>query len=490
MILIMGITLYTSRIVLKQLGVSDFGLYSLVGGIVAMLGILNSAMANATQRYLSFDIGKGDLEQLKKTFSATLTIHFGIAIFVFVLTETIGLWYINNVMNFPENRAISINVVYQFSVLTLLLTIIQVPYNALILAHEKMAVYAYVSILEVILKLIIVFILDAFNYDKLIIYAILTFLVALIIRLIYQFYCRKKFIESHYEYKWSPVFFKEILSYSGWNLFGNFAVVARNQGNNVLLNLFFGPVLNASYGLTNQVQTAVSLFVTNFQAALNPQIIKNYAAQELNKMYNLICTGSKLSFFLVILLFFPLYLNIDTILEIWLSNPPEKTNSFIKLALVVILIDCLSGPLMVSAQATGRIKNYQIVVGTIVFLNLPISFIGLKYFEAKSEFVFYVSIFLSVFAFIFRLYFLKNMINFPIARYLKTVILRVLLLFIPCLLACQIVYRYLKELHEVHFLIVSTTVLLIVTLTFIFIIGLDKNEKTFVQRMVIGKIKK
>ena len=489
MFLIMGITLYTSRIVLKELGVSDFGIYSIVGGIVAMLGVLNSAMANATQRYLSFDIGKGEILNLKKTFSATLSIHIGIALFVFILTETIGLWYINNIMIFPPEKLMAVNIVYQFSIFTLITSIIQVPYNALILAHEKMQIYAYVSILEVILKLIIVFLLGVFEFDKLIVYSILTFGVALIIRLIYQVYCRRKFIESKYEFNWDPSFFKEVLSYSGWNLFGNIAVVSRNQGGNMLLNLFFGTVINAAYGITNQVQAAVSLFVSNFQTALNPQIIKSYAVKDYEKMYALICKGSKLSFFLVIILFFPLYYNIDIILNFWLDTPPQKANIFIKLSLIVVLIDCLSGPLMVSAQATGKIKNYQIVVGTIVFLNLPLSYLGLKYFS-MPEIVFYISISLSIIAFIFRLLFLQKMILFPLKKYFNTVILRVFFVLISCILVFSITYPFLSTLNALNKLFVSSIMFSLISFLVIIMIGLDNSEKTFLQNLIKSKIKK
>ncbi len=486
----MGITLYTSRIVLKELGISDFGIYSLVGGIVAMLGVLNSAMANATQRYLSFDIGKGDLIQLKKTFSATLSIHIGIALFVFLLTETVGLWYINNMMVFPIEKTVSVNVVYQFSILTLLLTIIQVPYNALILAHEKMQIYAYVSVLEVVLKLLIVFILGAFNFDKLIIYAFLTFIVALIIRIVYQWYCRRNFVESKFEFYWDRGFFKEVLSYSGWNLFGNIAVVCRNQGGNMLLNLFFGTLVNAAYGITNQVQAAVSLFVTNFQTALNPQIIKNFAIQEMEKMYDLICRGSKLSFFMVIILFFPLYYNIEFVLNLWLNTPPEKASVFIKLSLIVVLIDCLSGPLMVSAQATGKIKYYQIVVGTIVFLNLPFSYIGLRLFNAKPEFVFIISIFLSFLAFIFRLMFLQKMIGFPLKRYFKTVVLRVVLVLIICTILFSFINPFISSFNNLNKFFISCSLLTSISLILIIILGLDKSEKHLIKKLVLNKLRK
>src|SRR5690606_27841001 len=334
MLLVMGVSLFTSRIVLRELGVSDYGVYSLVGGIVAMFGFFNAAMSSATQRYLSFDIGKEDATQLKKTFSAVLTIHVGIAVLVLILAESIGLWYVNHKMVFPPERSFAVNIVYQFSVAASLLGIIQVPYNALIIARERMNVYAYVSILEVSLKLIIVFLLMYFGNDKLITYSILTFVVSLIIRIIYQVYCRKQFIESHYRFEYDKLYYKELIAYSGWNLFGNIAVVARSQGNNVVLNLSFGVVANAAYGITVVVQGAISSFITNFQVAVNPQITKGFAKGDLKSMQKLINQASKFSFLMALLLVSPILLNLDFILKTWLVAPPKFANEMISVCLL------------------------------------------------------------------------------------------------------------------------------------------------------------
>lgn len=291
MFLIMGVTLYSSRVILGALGVSDYGIYNVVGGIVAMMSFLNSAMAGATQRYLSFDIGKGDINSLQKTFSATLSVHFLIAFIVFFLGETIGLWYINYKMVFPPERSIAVNIVFQFSLLTLFLDIIQVPYNALILARERMNVYAYVSILEAGLKLVVAFSLLWFGVDKLILYSILTFCLVFIIRNIYKYYCKRNFPESKYKFEYNKSYFVELISFSGWNLFGTMSLVAKNQGVNMILNLFFGTMINASYGIAMQVQGAVNQFVSNFQTALNPQIIQNYAGGNKEKSVSLMFLG-------------------------------------------------------------------------------------------------------------------------------------------------------------------------------------------------------
>lgn len=484
----MGITLYTSRIVLRELGVSDYGIYNLVGGFVAMLGFFNAAMSSATQRYLSFDIGKGDHVQLKKTFSATLSIHIFIALIGLLLAETIGLWYVNNKLNFPEDRMYAVNVVYQFSVLTFLLSIIQVPYNALIIARERMKIYAYVSILEAILKLLIVFFLVYFGSDKLITYAILTFCVALLIRIIYQVYCRREFEESKYHFHYDKQYFGELISYSGWNLFGNIAAVAKGQGVNIVLNLFFGTVVNAAYGITNQVFSAVNMFVSNFQLALNPQIIQNYSKGNLKQSQHLIFQGSKYSFFLMLILVTPILLNTEYILQLWLKEPPEHTMFFVQLCLINLLIDCLSNPLMIGAQATGNIKWYQIIVGSLVFLNLPISYLILKLgFEPHS--VYMVSIVISLISLQFRLYFLKKVMNFNLKNYYAQVLFKALCLVAVTILFIYAIKTYMPYVDSFLLFIVETVISGLFTIVLIMLFGIDNQERNFIIKIIKNKIK-
>lgn len=316
----MGVGLYTSRLVLDALGVVDYGIYGLVGGIVSMLAFMNSAMSSATQRYLSFDIGKKDWERLQKTFNATLNIHILIAILILILAETIGLWFVNTQLEIPKERMYAANWVYQFSIFAFILNVIQVPYNALLFAREHMSVYAYVSILETVLKLLTVLYLVQADSDKLILYSILTFGVAFVIRMTYQIYCRKRFPESKYKFYWNKAYYKELMNYSGWNLFGNIASVARSQGSNILLNLFFGPVLNAAYGITVMVQGIIGNFVSNFQVAVNPQIVKNYAAGQNEASLNLMYKSSKFSFFGMLILVVPLLINLEYVMNLSLIH--------------------------------------------------------------------------------------------------------------------------------------------------------------------------
>lgn len=486
MFLIMGITLYTSRIVLRELGVSDYGIYNIVGGIVVLLGFFNSAMSSATQRYLSFDIGRGDLNQLKKTFSSTLTIHVAIAIIGLLLAETIGLWYINNMMVFPENRSYAVNVVYQFSVLTFLLNIIQVPYNALIIARERMNIYAYVSILEALLKVLIAFLLIYFGSDKLIFFSVLTFLVALIIRITYQIYCRKQFVESKYKFQYDSKYYKELISYSGWNLFGNVASIAKGQGVNIILNLFFGTVVNAAYGISNQVAGAVNLFVTNLQLAFNPQIIKKYSQGERDQTEKLIFQGSKISFFLLLILVMPILLNTNYILIIWLDEVPQHTVLFVQLALVGVLIESLSGTLITGAQATGKIKWYQIIIGTLIFLNLPISFFALK-LNMEASYVFLISIVISIMSLIFRLFFLRVILRFNVKKYFNDVLLKTIIVSALMSGYYRMHNRYvLDKATFVSFFLDSFTVVTLL-IVIIYVVVINQEEKAFLKNKILKK---
>lgn len=483
----MGVSLYTSRVVLNTLGIEDYGVYSIVGGIVTLFSFFNGAMTSATQRFLAFDIGKNDLIQLKKTFNATLNIHIAISIFVFFLAETIGLWFVNYKLNLPIDRMTAVNCVYQFSVFTFLLSIAQVPYDALIVAREKMDIYAYMSFVEVILKLIIVYLLVVFNFDKLIFYSCLLFLVSFIVRMGHKYYCKRYYKESRYEFYFDRSFYKVLLSYSGWNLFGNIATVARGQGSNILLNLFFGTVLNAAYGISVQVQGTVQSFVANFQMAVNPQIIKQYAAGNKEQSLTLIFQSAKFSYFLLFLITCPIIYNIDFILELWLKDPPKYTAVFVNLSLINLLIDCISGPLMIGAQATGKIKWYQIIVGTLIFLNLPIAYVLLKTYN-NPELVYYTSIVISLLSLVFRLFFLRVLIGISILKFCKSVISRIVMVTIVTI-GVFAFFKYKIGLVDCWFNFVLKSFILVFTMiTAMLFIGFTKNEFRFLKNSVTNKI--
>ena len=316
MIFIMFVSLYTSRVVLSTLGVSDYGVYNVVGGVVYMFSFLNAAMTNGTQRFLSYELGRGDICQLRKMFSITLSIHIFIGLVIVILAETIGLWFLNTQLNIPAERMMAANWVYQFSILSFLISVIQVPYNSLIIAHERMNVYAYVSIIEVILRLLVVFILTQIDYDKLTLYGFLYFSVTLIAAVIYAVYCKIKFSECTSHFVYDHLLFKRLLSFAGWNLYGNVTCVVAAQGVNLILNIFFGPVINAARGIAYQISSSIYGFANNFQMAVNPQIIKSYAAGENEYMMNLIFRSAKFSFYLLFIIALPIFIEVDFILKI------------------------------------------------------------------------------------------------------------------------------------------------------------------------------
>lgn len=479
MILTMLVSLYTSRVILNTLGVEDYGIYNVVGGVVTMFAFFNSAMSSATQRFLSYEIGKGDYEQLRKTFNATQVIHIGIAIIILILAETVGLWFVKNYLVIPPDRLQAAIWVYHFSVLSFMVSIIQVPYNATIIARERMNIYAYVSIIEVLLKLLIVFMLTWITYDKLKLYGILYFAVVLLIAAIYRIYTRKNFEESKFEVVKDKGLYKTLISYSGWNLFGNIASVTKGQGVNILLNMFFGPTVNAARGIAMQVQSAVNSFVSNFQMAVNPQIIKSYAADEKEYMASLVIRSSKFSFYLLYILSLPIILEIDQILKLWLKTVPDYSSIFTILVLIIILIDCVSGPLMTAIQATGKIKVYQAVVGSLLTLILPISYILLKQ-GYSPEVTLYVNIVISIIALSFRLYLVWKLLDFPVIRFLREIVLKNIIIVLISISIPLFIRHYMNE--NVIRLIIIILVTMICNLTVFYLIGLQKSEKAIVIR--------
>lgn len=479
MILTMLVSLYTSRVVLNALGIDDYGIYNVVGGVVSMFAFFNSAMSSATQRFLSYEIGKSNFVQLRKTFNATQFIHIGIAFLILIFAESIGLWFIKNYLVIPSERMEAAIWVYHFSVLSFMVSIMQVPYNATIIAHERMNVYAYVSILEVSLKLLIVFMLTWISYEKLKLYGILHFVITFIIAGIYRIYTRKNFEEVEFEFVKDRQLFKTLISYSGWNLFGNIAAVAKGQGVNILLNIFYGPVVNAARGIAMQVQAAVNSFVSNFQMAVNPQIIKSYAGEEREYMTSLIIRSSKFSFYLLFLLSLPIILEINQILELWLRIVPEYSSIFTILVLTIILIDCVSGPLMTAIQATGKIKVYQIVVGSLLILILPLSYLFLK-LGYSPEVTLFINIVISIIALFIRLYIVWKLLDFPILRFIKEVILKNFLIVILSFSLPLFIQN--RMIGNVIRLIIIVFIALIWNILIIYSVGLNKSEKVIVMK--------
>ena len=360
MIITMLITLYTSRVILNVLGVEDYGVYNIIAGIVVLLAFLQTAMTNASQRYITYELGKGELESVKKVFSMSMTTHITISLLIFFLAETIGLWFINTQLNIPANRMLAANWVYQFSILTFIVNLIRIPYNASIIAYENMSFYAYISIIESILKLLIVYVLCISPSDKLILYAILLCGVAIICTFIYKIYCCKKFLTCNYTYFWDKKLYWQLMRFSGWTMLGGISNVSAQQGGNILLNMYNGVVSNAAFGIANQVSYAVYAFSSNFQIAFNPQITKLHAVGDSLHLNNLVNKASLFSYYLMLLFAVPFMINTEIILKLWLKNVPEYTVGFCQLMVVYQLIDAFQAPLNTLIFSTGKIKNYNI----------------------------------------------------------------------------------------------------------------------------------
>lgn len=484
----MLVTLYTSRVILNTLGVEDFGIYNVVGGFVSMLSFLNGAMSNATQRFLSFEIGKGDFVQLRKTFNATLIVHIGLAIVILILAETVGLWFVKTYLIIPAERMNAAMWVYHFSVLSLMVSVAQVPFNATIVANERMNVYAYISILEVALKLLIAFILFWISFDKLKLYGILHISVVFAIAAIYRIYTRRNFNETKFELVKDKELYKSLVSFSGWSLFSHIAYALQGQGVNMLLNIFFGPVVNAARGIAVQVRAALDSFASNFQIAINPQIVKSYASGDKEYMTSLIIRGSKFSFYLLFLMSLPIILEINQVLRLWLKTVPVYSSIFTILVLVIVLIECISRSLTTGIQATGKIKVYQSVVGSLRILILPISYIFLKY-GYSPEVTLYINIIISIITLFIRLYIVWNLLDFQVTIFLKEIILKNIII-VPLAFSLPFIVRNLMDESLIRLLII-TIISMIWNGTIIYFIGLQKSEKNIVKKVYtkISKIK-
>ena len=485
MFFIMAVTLFTSRVVLSALGVEDYGIYNVVGGIVAMMGVLNGAMSVSTQRYLTFELGRGDMVRLKQVFSLCLTIFFLLSIIVVVLAETIGLWFLNTQLVIPPERMTAANWIYQFSILSCISSLITMPYNAAIIAHERMNVYAYVGIIEVVLKLLIVYLIMILPADKLISYGFLFMVSHFIVTGIYIGYCWRKFKETQYKWYWEIPLFKELVSYSGWNLFGSLSGIVKGQGLNILLNMFFNPAVNAARGIAFQINAAITQFFTNFYTAVRPQITKYYAQGNMEEMHKLIFRSSKLSFYLIMLISLPIIIEAPYIVNLWLGQLPEYVVPFTRLIIAISAVDCMATPLMTAAHATGNIRLYQSSVGTMTILNVPISYIFLKLGYSPLV-VFYISLAIAVICLFMRLWIVRRLMEFPVMEYIVKV-------FGTCLMVCAISLILPLAAHlmlEESFISVVMVCLisLLSSIVGIYFIGMDNKEKQFVWEIINKKI--
>ncbi len=485
MFLMMAISLYTSRVVLKTLGVEDFGIYNVVGGLIEMFGFINGSMASCTQRFLTIAIGKKDRAEIRKVFSNSIFIQIGVAVIFLLLAETVGLWFLYNKLVIPESRMFAAHWVYQATIFATIIMIMSVPYNAYIIAEERMSAFAYISIIEVVLKLLIVFVVMYSAIDKLIFYAVLILSVQLLVRFCYTRYCSRNFPDAKVEFKFDKPLFKEMMGFSIWNMNGNLAILGATQGLNLLLNMFFGAAVNAARGIAVQVQTKVYSFCTNFVMAVRPQITKSYATGDFKSLHSLILASSKFSYYLLFLLSLPIFFNIDFILDLWLTVVPVYTGEIIIVMLLTCMVRSLAHPLITAVHATGDIRKFQIWEGTAMLLILPMAYILLKFFHINPVQVIMVYLFTEILAQGIRIWIVLPMINMLYSTYLKEVLGRVLLSSV-CSVILPFALCYLSESKSFSYRILSVIICLFSVLVSTYFIGCNHSEREFMR----GRIEK
>lgn len=485
MLLMMGVTLYTSRVVLSELGVEDYGIYNVVGGVVAMFTMISTTLSTAISRFITFELGRGNQDRLKTIFATSVIIQLLISLIIVLLVESVGIWFLTNKMVIPVDRMIAAKWVLHFSTLTLVINLISVPYNAAIIAHERMSAFAYISILEAFCKLGIAYLITISPTDKLIFYAILMALVAIVVRLTYSMYCRRHFEECKFKWVFDKDLFKEMFGFAGWNFIETIAGVLKFQGENILLNILGGgAVVNAAKGISSQVITAVTQFSSNFMTALNPQITKSYASGNREYMMTLVFQGARLSFYMLLLLSLPVFLNTSFLLELWLKNVPDYSVDFVQLSLIVVMCESLSNPLTTAMLATGKIKKYQIVVGGLLMLNVPLSYVFLK-LGFSPNVVLVVAIFIALVCLLARLYMLRGMIGLSITDYLRKVVFNVFLVSAASAIVPYCVKIQFDSDGVLNFVVVSL-IGVISTMFAIYTIGCNRTEKKFINGKVVS----
>ena len=483
----MCVSLYTSRVVLNTLGFIDYGLYNVVCGVIALFGFINGAMVNTISRYLTFYIGKGHPLYLNKIFSQSCLIQVLIGIIVVALGETIGLWFLHNKMTIPIDRMNAAEWVYQLSIIQSFFLILNVPYSASVISNEKMSIYAYISILESVLKLAIVYLIVISPFDKLVFYAMLLCSVQLLNFLIYRIYAILHFPECKIKLYWNRKMFIRMFQFAGWSTIGNLFFIFYTQGVNIILNMFCGPAVNAARGVAVHVQGVIAQFATNVQTAVNPQIIKSYAQNELKRMYNLIFASSRFCFYLLYLIAFPLIIQSEYILGLWLGKYPEHTVNFLTLILITVLLDTLINPMFTANLATGKIKIYHIANSINAIVFIPIVYFSLK-ITKLPEIVFFCLILMSTIGILIRLFILRKQTGIKMSDYFKNVILKI----IPvCVLPIFLMLPIKNLLHEgfggLIETVVTTTSLISLSIYFF---GINSKEKSFVKQKIRTFLKK
>ena len=478
MLILLLISLYTSRVILIQLGVVDYGIYNVVGGVVSMFSILSASLSAAISRFITFELGRGSEGNVKKVFSTSVTVQILISLLVFILIESIGVWFLNDKMNIPDERMVAANWVLQFSTFTFAINLISVPYNACIIAHERMSAFAYVSIVEVLFKLSNAFLITIAPFDKLVFYALLGVVTSIVVRVIYGIYCNRNFFECHYKFCLDWRLLRQMFGFAGWNFIGASSGILRDQGGNILINLFFFFSVNAARGIASQVNSAVIGFIMNYMTALNPQITKSYASGERDYMMALLYRGSRFSFYLLLFLALPVMFNVNYILKFWLGQVPAHAAAFILLGLIFALSESISNPLVTAMLATGNIRNYQLIVGGLQMLNLPISYLFL-HLGCIPEVVAIVAVGVSQSCLVARLWMLRGMIGLSAKKFLRQVYLNVALVTIASVVIPAILVFYMGNDSFLKVAAVSIVSVATSSLSILYL-GCTRHEQEFV----------
>ena len=483
MLFVMAISLYTVRAILEILGIVDYGIYNVVGGVVTMFAFMNKTLSTSSQRYFSIELARDDKDRLSKWFCLNITTFLAIGFVITFFLETVGLWFLNNQMTIPAERLTAANVVYQLSILSFLFQIVSIPYLALIIAHEKMNVFAYVGIIEALGRLAIVFILMMLTFDKLIIYGILILLLSVGVSMSYIIYCWRHYPESSYRWYWNTAEVKELLGFSGWHFMGTFSTTCRSQGINILLNIFFNPAINAARAIAFQVNSHIMQLSSNFFTAIKPQIYKSYAKGEFDELFKLIMRGTIISTFLVSIIIFPVLSSTSYILGLWLKEVPDYAVVFTQLALINGLIDATNGPPIAASLATGRIKKYMLTVSSVILANVPISYVALL-LGCEPTMTMIISIILSCIAIIVRVHLLNKMMEFPWINYL--LLIAKIAFVTVVILIC--IYLFDQDFRSTFKGFVSVSFALMIVTIILYGMILSQSDRQYIIRLVKKKV--
>ena len=486
MLLLMAVSLYTSRVILSTLGVDDYGIYHLIGGFITLFSFISHTLVGALQRFFNVALGNGNKEQYLRIYSMGFNIFALFSVILLLLGETVGLWFVKTQLNIPEGREAAALWVYQVSLASLIIHLFRTPDNASIIAHEKMGFYAYISIFEALLKLGIVFLLTLINFDKLILYVLLYLASTVFINVIYLFYCRKNIPECRYSLMWDRDLFKSLVSFSSWSMLSGGSRVLKSQGDAYLLNHYYSVAVNAAFGVAAQVYNAVNLFLTNFQTAFKPQLVQSYAAGEMNAHYRLVSRSARMSYFLLLLIVVPIVFNLEGLLELWLKEVPQYTKEFCFIILLAYLVDALGAPLAVSVNANGNIKGKQVWTAILLLLGLVASFIFLRS-GASPYVVAIITLFVHFGFWCVYMYYARKLCHIGLRGYAKQVILPVVLVS-----SCVVIVPFLLS-----FISVSRWMILLVCAAdlawvgaVVFLIGLKKEEKTYLKQALLSRLKR